>query len=127
MKIYVASKWEEHETVRNIMTELESLGHTITCDWTNHEYPKNNVNQQLMEYAIMDIDGVRDADMVIVYAVNPTYTYRGAIGEMTAAIALDKRVCLIGHGIDECIFVNHPLVRRFNSMTEIIKYLERKQ
>ncbi len=127
MRLYIASKWEEHETIRNLMTVLESLGHVITCDWTNHEYPKININQQLKGYAIMDIEGVRDADVIIVYAINPTYTYRGAIGEMTAAIALGKLVCLIGHGIDECIFVNHPLVRRFNSMIEIIKYLERKQ
>jgi len=127
MKIYVASKWEEHDTVKKIMIELEAAGHVITCDWTDHKYPQTDIQKELSRYAIDDINGVRNADIVIVYALNTTYTYRGAIGEMTAAIALGKPVYLIGHSVDECIFSNHPLVRRASSINEILKQYENHQ
>ena len=121
MKIYVASRWEDRETTQEAMKTLISAGHTITTDWTTHDYPEKDVHKHLQEYAIADIEGVKNADVVVLLAIS-TPDYRGgATGEMTAAIALGKQVYLIGHSMDGCIFTNHPLVRRINSIEECLK------
>ena len=35
MRVYVAGKWQDREMVREIMDDLENMGHEITVDWTN--------------------------------------------------------------------------------------------
>jgi len=111
LKIYVAGKWEEKETIRKLMNLLESVGHEITCDWTKHEYPVDNIKETLKAYAIADIQAIADCDILIFYAEN-NLPYHGAFCEMGAALALGKLVFIVGDAIDSCIFTHHPLVMK---------------
>ncbi len=123
-KFYVAGKWEDKANVKLIMNKLTDVGYEITCDWTNHT-GKDEIGK-LQEYAIYDIEGVKAADVVVVVATT-SYDYRGgAIGEMTAAIALNKPVYLIGHAFDDCIFTNHPLVNRISCIEDLIGEHDKK-
>lgn len=116
-RIYVAGKWQDRKTISEIMTNMLSLGHKITCDWTDHEYPTENIEAKLMDYAIADIQGVIDCEVFIFYAVK-FFDYRGALVEMGAALALGKPVYIIGKAINGCIFINHPLVTMLDSLEQ---------
>jgi nucleoside 2-deoxyribosyltransferase len=111
LKIYIAGKWEERKKVAHLMELFRIIGHKITCDWTTHEYPTENIKDKLRDYAVTDIRGVADCDVFIFYAISQL-GYRGAFCEMGAALALGKPVFIIGDAIDSCIFTDHPLVQK---------------
>jgi len=114
MKLYVMGKFEDRENVKMLMQFFRSLGHIITCDWTDHQvtdigYP--------VQYSQDDCQGVRDCDVAVGRFIE-NYHYRGAIAEMGMALVLDKPVWIIGHAIDTMIFAHHPLVRKFDNETQ---------
>lgn len=115
MFIYVAGKWEDRELIRKIHEELVSMGHTITCDWTNHTEHRHAV-----DYAIEDLEGVRQCDLLIAYMKKP-YMYKGVWAEIGGALILNKPVLVIGDQGDSGIFINHPLVTRVNTITGAMK------
>jgi nucleoside 2-deoxyribosyltransferase len=124
MKIYVAGKWEERIYIQQLYRILKDEGHTITCDWTRHDYPKKNIEATLAKYAVDDINGVKNAELVIAVAENIA-NYRGMLVEIGAAIALDKPVIVIGKAINACIFINHPkVIIKFEDMKEFIGRIE---
>jgi hypothetical protein len=106
MKVYVASKFENKERVREIMYLLQQVGHTITYDWTRCE-----VNNR--EQAILDLRGVADCD-VFVGIFEEDVTYKGALVELGAALSVGKPVYILGDAptIRTCIFFKHPHIRR---------------
>jgi len=117
MKFYVAGKWEEREAIRRLQNELRNLGHEITKDWTVDEedapgYPVINV--------VEDVRGAKVADAYVGLFVN-SHNYRGALVEMGVALGNRKRVYIIGHGIDGCIFAGHPLVTVFDNVNDFLK------
>ncbi len=119
MKFYVSGKWEERGKVHDFIKKLEEKGHTVTVDWTGQspedpEYPRG--------YSCKDIQGIVDCDAFIGVYINP-YNYRGAMVELGAALALGKQVALIGHAIDSCMFVHHPLVTRFSNEQDFFRRL----
>ncbi|MBU2685940.1 MAG: hypothetical protein KKF27_22075 [Gammaproteobacteria bacterium] len=105
MRIYLAGKWEERDGIRKLMDRIEELGHVITCDWTRHEHTDP------VQCALLDMDAVSSCHVLILYAVND-YSYKGALCEVGAALALHKEVFVIGNALDSCIFFNHPLVKK---------------
>ena len=123
MQIYVAGKWEDRHRCRRVMDRLEAAGHTITCDWTNHNYPPAGSEYMLTYYSMCDIQGVRDCDLLVCIA-SKSLPYRGLFVELGVALAMGHRVAIIGHGIDTCIFVQHPLVKHYNRLGRLIKDLE---
>ena len=116
MKLYVAGKWEERLNVKLLMVRLKSIGHEITMDWTDSKYEDEAYP---VEYSIADIDGVYAADMYAGLFVRP-YQYRGALVEMGVALGLRIPCAIIGHQIDSCIFVHHPLVTQYDSTTDFV-------
>ena len=123
MKIYIAGKWQERKNVRKCMEELVSMGHEITCDWTDHEYGSDGVIGDLSKFAEDDMEGVRSCDIVIAL-MTEGYHHKGSLCEMGGAIALGKRVYVIGNAADSCIFINHPLTKKILSVKEIEKEKE---
>lgn len=105
-KIYLAGKWEERKAAKLVMLDLEKEGHIITHDWTLHEDMNDAV-----DYAVEDIEGVKNADVLVVLAMKD-YPYKGAYCEFGAALALNKPVFVFGGFMDSCIFINHPLVTK---------------
>ena len=123
MRIYVASKWQDREIIKQIQKDIELAGHSISYDWTDHSFdPVAGTKKDLERLAVEDIQGVINADLLIVYAVFH-YSYEGAFCEMGAALALGKPIYVVGYAIDSCIFINHPLVKQFETVMEAITNL----
>lgn len=118
MKLYIAGKWSEREEIKKIMEMFELRGHIITVDWTNHIHSTKS-----KEYAIEDIQGVKDCDVLIAYMKTPGIFYKGCWVEIGAALALDKRVIIIGHEVSS-VFLGHPNIHVFNSKEEALSFID---
>lgn len=104
MKLFVAGKWTSRHYARQRMTELEQAGHSITYDWMAEE------GDWWREFALEDMQGVRDAD-ALVLIIEPAM--EGAWVEVGIALALGKTVYVEGVETypSHCIFLCHPAVR----------------
>lgn len=119
MNFYVAGKYEERGEIRRLQDKLRELGHRIIIDWTWHKEEDPGFPSQ---YAIEDINGAAWAGAYVGRFINK-HTYKGALVEMGAALAMGNRVFIIGHAIDSCLFVGHPLVRQFYNEDEFLNYI----
>jgi nucleoside 2-deoxyribosyltransferase len=117
MRFYVAGKYSERKLIREVMNELESMGHTITEDWTKH----TDLNKALI-YAVRDTNGVKNCDALVEIMINHN-TYQGAWVEFGIAIACDKPIYLIGDAGDDCIFTKYPLVTRFKTLERFYDFI----
>ncbi len=112
MKIYVAGKWSERENVKKVMEMIESRGHTITCNWTNHIAPERIQNGEgcfnkdfdwaqngHKTYAEEDLEGVKNCDVVVACMWSPDIFYKGAWIEIGIAIGLNKNIVIIGSNV----------------------------
>ena len=123
MKFYVAGKWEDRILVRFWHRVLKGKGHEITCDWTDHEYPGEGQQHLLAGYAMADIKGVRDCDVLIALFQEPRH-YRGTLVEIGGALALGKPVWVLGPEERSCIFMEHPLVVTMANEVELLSKIE---
>jgi len=108
MKFYVGSKYCERNKAKKLMKELERQGHKNTCDWTNHSIVDA---EHLRQYALDDVRGVKKAKVVI-FLFEKKHKYKGCFVEMGVALAKNKKVIVIGHAMDSCLFMKHPKVRQ---------------
>lgn len=99
--IYVAGAFADAATMKGRMTDVKKYGHTITHDWTSEDPAvlaamRNEDGTYKQEYlkqcGINDMNGVKNAEIVIACLDLPTYEYRGTWTEVGAAIALNKRI-----------------------------------
>jgi nucleoside 2-deoxyribosyltransferase len=112
MKIYVATKWENKARAKDIMNQLENLGHSITYDWTTQE-------QESSVQAANDIKGVQQADCVV-GLFEWDFVYKGALIEVGAALGLEKPVFVLGDAlITKTLFFKHPLVKHITSIEQV--------
>jgi len=115
MKVYVAAKFEEKDRVRLIYKRCRENGLEVTCDWTVED-DTGMVGEERRAYhqkcAQADLDGVRNCDVLILL---PHEHGKGMYFEMGAAIALGKRVIVVGQDSDDshkpCIFCKLPQVK----------------
>ena len=96
--IYIAGKYEDRIRVKELMSLFEAFDHTITYDWT-----KNQEGDSSVICAITDLEAVKKADIVLAIA-EKDYIYKGMYVEIGIALALSKKVLLLGNAIDRCIF-----------------------
>ena len=121
MKIYVAAKYEDREFVRELYRTLESKGHTITCDWTNHDmYPEDVPEIKKGSYALDDIVGVQECDVLIAVFLWKRHQ-RGALIELGAALGLNKPVLIIGHHESSSTLLQHPMITRFSHVDDALE------
>ena len=99
MKIYVSGKYDNKPTIKKIIIQLQSLGHTITHDWTmtdvKTELQNNKDHDVYPKYAINDVIGVTQARLLIAIMDDPEYAYRGTFTEIGVALgqrAKDKHM-----------------------------------
>jgi nucleoside 2-deoxyribosyltransferase len=90
MKFYIASKLENFEQVKVLSAKLKAAGWIHTYDWTTHLSVKETDEETLRRVGENELNGVADADVVIVL----TPQGRGTHVEMGIAIGLGKRVYL---------------------------------
>lgn len=88
MKFYIASRLENAEQVRCLAKILKMWGWEHTYDWTEHGSVQTEGETRIREVAQKEIQGVKDADVVIVLLPGG----RGTHVELGAAIALSKPV-----------------------------------
>jgi nucleoside 2-deoxyribosyltransferase len=103
-KVYMAGGYLFHETIQKQIDELlMCCPHTITItfDWTRHDknklsqdnkYMVQEYNQQVSD---KEIQGVLDADLVIVNITDAKYDFIGTFTELGIALGAKKRIWLI--------------------------------
>lgn len=132
MKFYIASKLENAENVKKLAEVLKARGWTHTYDWTVHGSVQKEGEQRLKEVARNELNGVIDADIVIVLLPGG----RGTHAELGAASALHKPVFIYAcnesvflQNGNECSFYWNDNVKRvvgdeLTLLTEVFKWVE---
>ena len=123
MKYYIATGMnnaDKHNELRDI---LSVLGHKLTYDWTKSDKIKDGMFHERRHEAAREIEGVKEADMVIVIWPHG----RGAHVEMGMALALDKPVVFMTQERDHhksvgrvCMFYYAEGVQMVESIAEVI-------
>lgn len=123
MKIYLAGKWEERYKIKEYMGRLQKQGHTITCDWFHHDTEfLDNVGKT--QVAREDFAGATTCNILIFIAETVGLKYTGSLVEMGGALAMNRQVAVVGHGIDHCLFIHLPQVSLFETFEQVEKWLE---
>lgn len=115
MKFYIAtslSRITDHHIVRD---KLKKWGHEISYDWTLHGSVKSISKERLREVASLELNGVSEADFVIVLLPGGNGTHL----ELGFAIARGKRVFL--HTEDSLIFELGPQTNAFYHHPDITR------
>lgn len=76
---------EKQTKLQKAIELLEQCGHTITHNWTK----KHNFESRAEE-ARADVNGVKNADALIVFMNDPNYAYRGTWTEVGIALGSAK-------------------------------------
>ena len=88
MKIYIASSLSNTVQVQALRDAFIAAGHTITYDWTSRDESENRL-QKLKELALAEIQGVKDADLVVIISDKKCQH-----SELGMAVALNKNVII---------------------------------
>ncbi len=99
MRVYVASSYSDYPRARAAMTALRAAGHDITHDWTAlaDQFPNDDAPLHLRaQHAREDLQGVRDADVVLLLTPSDRGRGCGCWIETGAALALGKPVIITG-------------------------------
>lgn len=131
-KFYVAAKLEEYKMVLEVEHRLMDAGHSISFSWASsvdtllflstEVKPSKGMTdiEKKSRIAIEDIEGVRNADALIIF---PHKNGRGMFVEMGGAILLGKPVYLIQQEEltrDDMVFFFHPSVVRLPSIDKLL-------
>ncbi len=90
MKIYIASGLENFKQVQALRDALLADGHEISYDWSVHGSAQGQGDERLREVAQNELDGVYNADVVVVLLPGG----RGTHAELGAANVLGKPVLI---------------------------------
>jgi hypothetical protein len=122
VKIYIAGKWEEHDLIKIYADCLRTIGHEITFPW----FERHLGNTPLNQGAIEDLQGVLDSELSI-FIFERYLPYSGAMSELGAALATNKRIIVVGDGGKRNIFSHHPRVEHKKTFEEVITWLTSTQ
>ena len=128
MKIYVATKFDRRDEVREIYKKLREHGHEITRDWTVHD-PAARYGQypeKAKQYAEEDVRGVQDCDVLIILS-----DQGGSIGmHIETGLALERNsktgkpeIYVIGEHTNRSIFYFLPHIKQRSTLEEVIEEL----
>jgi nucleoside 2-deoxyribosyltransferase len=115
-EIYVAGRTSMIEEVRIVQSQCVAAGHTITHDWTTvveevggAADEKHVPAKKQQEYAGWDMEGVHDADLVIMVC-GPNLC--GTLIEFGMALAWGKPIWIVGTPERESVFFHRSNVLR---------------
>ena len=132
MKVYVASRFNNQEKVKEIYEKLIENGFEITVDWTKHKkvkpYEKNS--KLAKKYSKEDIEGVRDSDVFILLTTQKPG--KGMFVEMGAAVILNiligkPKIYIIGDYNNQSLFYFHPNVKRLKTIEDAIEDIKKSE
>jgi nucleoside 2-deoxyribosyltransferase len=118
---YLASGLENIDNAKTLRDQLTAAGFIQSYDWTKHGPAPDRVE----EISVLEINGVRDADVVVVLLPGG----RGTHTELGAAIAYGKRVVLCAPAKimektrETCAFYHHPHVQHVTTPEEVLNIL----
>lgn len=120
MKIYTAARYARREEILEYAKVLSQFGHIVTARWVNGD----EVGKSLEDIAVMDLDDVRAADMVLVFTdpKGSAQTGGGRHTELGLGYALGKKIWLIGEL--EQVFHSLPGVQRFDNLDQVLGALK---
>lgn len=126
MKYYIATKLENHGEHNRLRDMLNAAGHECTYDWSVHGPVYGSGLEKVREVATLELQGVLDADAVVVLWPGG----RGTHVELGAALAAGKPVVVAsdveGHHVaspETCAFYHHPFVTRVRTLEDAFKVL----
>jgi len=111
MNIYVSGKFAHREHVIEIVDLLTVSGHHVnTFDWSVHV---SNTFKKRETGVINNMEDIKLCDILIAVMPNPDSIYKGTWVEIGAALALDKKVVILGRDI-KSIYIAHPNISMYN-------------
>lgn len=125
MNIYVASKFENKEKVREAINLLTQAGHDIAADWTQHSLegvPEDKKKNYQIECAYYDFNAVKRCHVLILLD-HPNM--KGAYTEVGIALGAYKPVIVVGKIYDN-IFFHLPNVELVDTIEQAILSLANK-
>lgn len=126
LKLYIAGKWGDRAHIADVMQLFIGNKYQITHDWTAVEEEDKKSVENLQAFAESDIEGVCSADCLIIIITDKNYEYRGTCTEMGAALALNKKVFVVGSSGSKFatnIFINHVLVKCVDTVNDVFTEL----
>lgn len=129
MKIYLAGKFADSQDIHRKMNILKGKNFMITHDWTQIEKAEDDRNKK-RRCAILDINGVKNCDVLVVLLTDPDYPYQGTFTEIGCALGLDRTVIVMCPNEEMChksmtVFLQHPNITVTNSWDDCVEILER--
>ncbi len=111
MRIYLASNYSTRPQMRAHAAILQTLGHTVTCEWINGTHGGDD----RASYAEIDLRDLDAAESVIFFSEAPmgSRTRGGKHVEFGYALAKGKRIYIVG-----------PCVNVFHHLPQIIQRFE---
>jgi nucleoside 2-deoxyribosyltransferase len=123
LSIYLAGKYEEYNHLREVKTQLESLGYRITSRWLTNPYKTSKTDEQYRGNALEDIEDIRRSDVFVMF--NPKEAHNTGTGgrhfETGCAWALNKPVFLVGE--KENVFHRLPEIQIVADFEELTRRL----
>jgi len=108
-KIYIAASWPRIGEARARADRLRLAGFHVTSTWHDVEHPEEPSDERCREWAERDLEELAGCDTVYCLTGDDQSIGGGRHSEIGAAIALGKRVVLLGPR-EKNVFHWHPLV-----------------
>lgn len=128
MKVYLAARYSTKEQIKLYAEDLRSAGIEVTSSWLEEPHGAgSNLNdirdQQLTEYAAIDLMDVKDADWLVFFSVDPKIPVArgGRHVEFGYALGLEKNMLVVGP--KENIFHYLPVVHFTDNFENAKKFL----
>ena len=123
-KIYVAGKWSDRKSIGDKINILEKMSYTITHNWTLVETPHSDRTPEMQRlFADLDVNGIKDASLLIVDMTDPNYTYRGTWTEIGIALGTGKEIWIISKNPSTNVFFHATGIIHFASWMEVFSEL----
>lgn len=124
MKLYIAGKFGDKNKINKYIKEATLLGYDITHNWTKFETNNNKIQS-----AIKDLQGVMECNCLVCIMDDSSYAYRGTFTEIGAGLALNKKIIIVNpHTNSYCtsnVFYHHPSIIHVNSWNNALEMLSK--
>lgn len=129
LRIYYACKYTDKEQAKRTIKALEADGHVITHNWPEMEQTDRS-EEAMGEYAQLDLQGVRHAELVIAEMTDKDYAYKGTWTELGGALLTERQVAIVspftnkvdGAPLTRNVFFWHPAIFRCATIEEALAW-----
>jgi nucleoside 2-deoxyribosyltransferase len=99
MRVYLSAPGNRLEEARDAMERLRAAGHTITHNWVavikSELAWQPFTDEEMAARGRADIEGVRDAEVLVVLVTDPSGPSTGVAVELGAAFAFSRSTILV--------------------------------